>query len=276
MRIAISNLAWDPDEDSQIADILREHSVGAIDVAPGKYFANPKLASDLEIKKVRDWWSERNVEITGMQALLFGTTGLNLFGSNESRQQMLDHLSAICRIGAGLHASRLVFGSPKNRDRGTLSDSEVLSIATEFFAKLGDIAALNGVTICLEPNPTLYGANFMTTSIETARMVQSVAHGSIKMQLDLGSMTINQEDPSRIADIAPMVGHIHVSEPNLMPIGDHNESPHLAYSKMIRSSLFQHVVTIEMLSTKNEPHIKSVSRAIKATNQYYGDLHEQL
>jgi hypothetical protein len=52
-----------------------------------------------------------------MQALLFGTTGLNVFGDNKSQEAMLEHLRAVCRIGAGLGATKLVFGSPKNRDR---------------------------------------------------------------------------------------------------------------------------------------------------------------
>ena len=68
-----------------------------------------------------------------MQSLLFGTSGLNLFGTSEVQQAMLRHLTAICRIGAGLGATRLVFGSPKNRDRTGLTDKAALEIAVPFF-----------------------------------------------------------------------------------------------------------------------------------------------
>ena len=110
MRIAISNIAWDTSDDDAIAQLLQTFGINAIDVAPGKYFPDPLNASDDDILRVRDWWSARGIEITGMQALLFGTSGLNVFGSPESRKAMLHHLKAVCRIGTGLGATRLVFG----------------------------------------------------------------------------------------------------------------------------------------------------------------------
>ncbi|WP_244217816.1 sugar phosphate isomerase/epimerase family protein [Paraburkholderia caledonica] len=117
MRIAISNIAWEVADDQHVADILKQHHVDAVDVAPGKYFPDPKSADTLDIARVRKWWADRGIEITGMQSLLFGTSGLNLFGTAESQEAMLDHLRAVCRIGGELGARRLVFGSPRNRDR---------------------------------------------------------------------------------------------------------------------------------------------------------------
>jgi len=84
MRLAISNIAWDITEDEAVAALLQRHQVDAIDIAPGKYFPQPGKATAAEIGAVKSWWAERGIEITGMQALLFGTTGLNVFGSPES------------------------------------------------------------------------------------------------------------------------------------------------------------------------------------------------
>src|SRR5690606_27519313 len=123
VRIAISNIAWDIKEDLAVAQLLAEFGIDAIDVAPGKYFPDPAAAKDREIARVRRWWADQGIEITGMQALLFGTTGLNVFGEKDCQQALLDHLRAVCRIGSGLGANRLVFGSPKNRDRSGLSDA---------------------------------------------------------------------------------------------------------------------------------------------------------
>ncbi|WP_357432391.1 hypothetical protein, partial [Micromonospora sp. NPDC049679] len=83
MRLAVSNIAWDVSEDEKIAALLCRNSINAIDIAPGKYFPIPVAALDEDIARVKEWWAERGIEITGMQALLFGTTGLNLFGSVE-------------------------------------------------------------------------------------------------------------------------------------------------------------------------------------------------
>ncbi|MEO8408655.1 MAG: TIM barrel protein [Oxalobacteraceae bacterium] len=150
MRLAISNIAWDVSEDELIGQLLQRYGIDAIDVAPGKYFPDPANASDKDIARVRAWWAERGIEITGMQALLFGTTGLNVFGPVEVQDAMLKHLAAVCRIGAGLGAPRVVFGSPKNRDRSGLSDQEAMDVAVPFFRLLGNIAESYGVLICLQ------------------------------------------------------------------------------------------------------------------------------
>ncbi|MFM0324037.1 sugar phosphate isomerase/epimerase family protein [Caballeronia glebae] len=271
MRIAISNIAWDVSEDQTMSALLTRHGVDAIDIAPSKYFPKPAAATAEDMARVKGWWAERGIEITGMQSLLFGTTGLNLFGSLASQEAMLAQLEAVCRIGEGIGATRLVFGSPKNRDRSEFSDDEALKIAVPFFRRLGDIASRHGVFVCLEPNPPCYGANFMTTSEETLRVVEQVAHPAIRMQLDAGAMTINAEDAAAtLLACAPFIGHIHASEPGLVPIGD-GPCDHAAIARNVRQQLPGHVVTIEMVATTDEPHHVSIERALRKTLSFYGD-----
>lgn len=262
MRISISNIAWDASEDDAVAGLLATHGVDAIDIAPGKYFPDPEQATPAQIAAVREGWLARGIDIVGMQALLFGTTGLNVFGPAPVQDALLRRLAAVCRVGAGLGATRLVFGSPKNRDRSGLDDGHALQMAVDFFRRLGDAAAEQGVRICLEPNPPRYGANFMTTSAETAAVVAAVAHPAIRMQLDTGAMTINGEDAaSTVAAYAPLVGHVHASEPDLVPLGD-GASPHDAVHAALLRHLPDHVVCIEMVATAGEPHLASIGRAV--------------
>jgi len=269
MRLVISNIAWDTSEDQDVAMLFGHFGVDAIDVAPGKYFPVPSSATEEDIARVKTWWAERGIEITGMQALLFGTTGLNVFGPPASQDAMLQHLSAVCRIGAGLGATRLVFGSPRNRDRTGFNDQQSMDMAVDFFRRLGDIAQSYGVLICLEPNPTCYGANFMTTSAETALVVERVAHQSIRMQLDTGAMSINGEDPVAVLQsCASLIGHVHVSEPDMLPIGD-GKTDHCKMVAALEQYLPNHLVCIEMLATKNEPHQISIERALSVVIRHY-------
>lgn len=269
MRLAISNIAWDVAEDESIAQLLHRYGIDAVDVAPGKYFPDPAHTSDDDIKRVRAWWAQRGIELTGMQALLFGTSGLNVFGFKDVQEAMLAHLAAVCRIGAGLGAVRVVFGSPKNRDRSGLTDQEAMAVAVPFFQRLGDIAAANGVFICLEPNPPCYGANFMTTSAETAQVVERVAHPTIRMQLDTGALTINGEDAAGVLGrYAHLIGHVHASEPDLLPLGDGATDHAKAYAALAQHLPGQ-LVSIEMVATKDEPHIVSIERALKVAIRDY-------
>jgi sugar phosphate isomerase/epimerase len=272
MRIAISNIAWEVADDQLVADILQQHRVDAIDVAPGKYFPDPKTAEAADIARVRAWWSDRGIAITGMQSLLFGTTGLNLFGTAESQQAMLEHLRAVCRIGSGLGAQRLVFGSPRNRDRTGLADDAAHDIAVTFFRRLGDIAAGQGVFVCLEPNPTCYGANFMTNSRDTATVVEAVAHPAIRMQLDTGAVTINAEDARDVVTrYAHLIGHVHASEPNLVTLGEGGTN-HRAVAEVLAELLPEQVVSIEMLAPKSGSAVDAVRRAVgEAVRCYRAD-----
>lgn len=269
MRLAISNIAWNRGDDNPVSQLLQRLQIDAIDVAPGKYFPNPATATEAQINQVRRWWHARGIEITGMQSLLFGTTGLNLFAGAESQNAMLRHLNAVCRVGAGLGARRLVFGSPKNRDRLGLDDAQALEVAMGFFRQLGDIAHDLGVVVCLEPNPACYGANFMLTSAETAQVVRQVAHRSIRMQLDTGALTINGEDPARVLqECAELIGHVHASEPDLVPLGD-GATDHPRVRAALSDHLPDHVVTIEMLTKPPEPPLQAIERALLAATRHY-------
>jgi len=262
VRLAISNIAWDAQEDRAVANLLSKFGVDAIDVAPGKYFPQPANAKEDDIANVRRWWADHGIEIAGMQALLFGTSGLNVFGDSKSQEAMLAHLQAVCRIGAGLGATRLVFGSPKNRDRSGLSDAQTLDLAVTFFRKLGGVAQEHGVLVCLEPNPTRYGANFMTTSEETAHVVAAVDHCAIRMQFDTGALTINGESPDVVLKHnVGLIGHVHASEPDLLPLGDGGTDHHFM-QKALQQYLPDHVVSIEMVATMEEPHLLSIERAL--------------
>lgn len=269
MRIAISNLAWDISDDNHVAALLKNHGIDAIDVAPGKYFPDLAAASPAEMGRVREWWGERGIAITGMQALLFGTRGLNVFGDETSQAAMLTHLDAVCRVGAGLGATRLVFGSPRNRDRSGLSDAQALSTAVVFFRRLGAIAERHGVLFCLEPNPPCYGANFMTDSAGTACIVTATAHPAIRLQLDTGAITINGEDPGQVVEnYGPLVGHVHASEPDLIVLGD-GTTDHGRVAAALRTHLPDLIVSIEMLPPKNEAGLPAIERALLVALRHY-------
>lgn len=268
MRLAISNIAWSIDEEDRIAAILSEAGVAAVDVAPGKYFPDPERATSGEIEAVRRLWRGRGFEIIGLQALLFGARGLNLFNDDEG--MMLRRLAAVCRIGAGLGARALTFGSPKNRDRSGVADGEVEPRAVAFFRAVGDAAQAAGVLFCLEPNPAVYGCNFMVTTREAADVVRSVDHPAVKLQLDVGAMALNGEPVEQtIREVADVIGHIHASEPKLATLGDAG-APHAEAARAIAAARPDLAVTIEMAASEAEPHGEAVKRAVALATSTYG------
>lgn len=267
MRISISNIAWEPDQDEAVAAVLRGAGIQAVDLAPGKYLPDILGASDEAIAEVRQRWADRGFRIEGMQSLLFGSTGLNLFGDDGT---MLDRLAAVCRIGEGLGARALTFGSPRQRDRGDRSFEQARDEAVDFFRRIGDIAADRGVLFCLEPNPAVYGCNFMTTAAETAEVVEATDHPAVRMQLDVGALALNGEDaPSTIAHYAALIGHVHASEPQLVPLGRAG-SDHRGAASALAETRPELTVTIEMLSPKDENAPAVVAEAVDVAVSAYG------
>lgn len=268
MRLSASNIAWDVAEDAAIADILRGAGIDQVDLAASKYFASVEDVSAADIAAVRSWWADRGFSVAGMQSLLFGTQGLNLF--DNSREAMLDHLTHVCRIGGGLGARALTFGSPRQRDRTGLSDAEAEAIAVAFFRRLGDRAADAGTSICLEPNPASYGCNFMTTTDEAAAIVAAVDHAAIGLQLDIGAIAINAEPvEATIARHALLIGHVHASEPQLITLGD-GGAPHAEAAAALRAHRPDLTVTIEMVASASAPHVGEMARAAALAAQIYG------
>lgn len=264
MALSISNIAWNPNLDRSVAELLCKHDVHCIDIAPGKYFNNLMEADTQEILSVKRFWNMRGISIIGMQSLFYGTKGFNIFG--ESYIVMLSYLDIICKTASILGARFLTFGSPKNRDRSGLSDSETLDKALSFFYMAGKIAQNHSVVLCLEPNPKEYGANFLTTTKETYNFVKMLNHPCIKLQLDVGALILNDEKNTVIDICSDMIGHVHISEPQLKPIGT-NQDEHLVFSPVIKK--FKSNKTIEMLTADTKDPLKDIEKSLVFVKELY-------
>lgn len=264
MALSISNIAWNPNLDRSVAELLCKHDVHCIDIAPGKYFNNLMEADTQEILSVKRFWNMRGISIIGMQSLFYGTKGFNIFG--ESYIVMLSYLDIICKTASILGARFLTFGSPKNRDRSGLSDSETLDKALSFFYMAGKIAQNHSVVLCLEPNPKEYGANFLTTTKETYNFVKMLNHPCIKLQLDVGALILNDEKNTVIDICSDMIGHVHISEPQLKPIGT-NQDEHLVFSPVIKK--IKSNKTIEMLTADTKDPLKDIEKSLVFVKELY-------
>ena len=223
---AASNIAWQPAQDEAAAEILVQHGFTGVEVAPSMLFADPTNASDADLRQQRDRWLGRGLTIVALQSLLYGHPQLRLFADPASRAAMLDHLTRITRVAAGLGAGAMVFGSPGNRQRGDLAPDEAATIATDFFGQLGDIAANHGTTMCLEANAPDYGCDFVCRTREAIELVQAVDSPGFRVQIDTSTMALNGEDYGPTIQAAvPFAAHFHVSEPHLEAVSETGPVP---------------------------------------------------
>ncbi len=250
MRLAISNIAWPAGGDAAVAPLLHVHGVEGVELALTKIWPEPLAASAAEIRAYRDSWEKQGVRIAALQALLFGKPHLTLFGDEGVRRQTLDYLAAIIERASWLGAHALVFGSPKNRQCGERSPREAWAIAVPFFRELGRIAYRHGVCFCIEPNPSAYGCDFVTTVAEGVELVDAVAEEGFALHLDTGGMTLAGDAPrASIAAAAERCRHFHVSEPFLAEIGSETVR-HDKFAEALRTRNYRGWVSIEMAETK--------------------------
>lgn len=267
LRLAASNIAWEPAEDDAVAAILRARGFTGVEIAPTKRWPAPLDATKQEIAAYRAEWEQRGLKIVAMQALLFGRPDLQLFGSNTIRRALAEYLDAIIELGHGLGATALVFGSPKNRHRGELPLDEALEIATGFFADLGARAAARDIVICIEPNPPEYGCDFITTTHEAVELCRRIDSPGVRVNGDVAAMSMAGEDVARmVQDSWRWFAHVHASEPSLAAVSD--TQLQAAAGEALRASGYEGWVSIEMRGATGSS-VEAVSRATDAVARLY-------
>lgn len=265
-RLAVSNIAWEPSEDEAVVEVLRRERVTGVEIAPTKWRERPFDASGADVAAYRRSWEDSGLRVVSLQALLFGRPDLQLFASSESRMQLRDYLKRVIDFAASMGAHALVFGSPKNRVRGSLSMTDATAIATEFLRDIGAHCVDRDAALCIEANPAEYGCDFVTTTSEAIALCQAVNHPGIRVNVDLGGLTMSHEDAATaIGSAREVIGHYHASEPSLAEIGA--ASPHVDAGRALRKIGYGKWISIEMRAAGD--NIAAVTRAIAQTKAAY-------
>ncbi len=269
MTLAISNIAWQTDEQEAVQRRCDHWGVKALEMAPTKLWADPYDQPQATVIEARKKMEGQGLAVVALQALLYGRPDLQLFGTGPSRQDLLAYLIKAIRFSTWLGARVLVLGSPKNRLKGELSPEAVETIGHDFFSHLGAAAQEHGVMVCLEANPRAYGADYICTTAEAVRLVRAVASEGLKVNLDLGTMTINQERYNQIKLWMPVVGHVHVSEPYLEPVPQPG-TDHKGFAAALKQAGFQGVCSLEMKAAATGSNLTTVDKALSTLRGIYG------
>jgi sugar phosphate isomerase/epimerase len=267
-RLAVSSIAWEPDDDEAVAVLLKNAGFGGIELAPTTRWAAPLDATPTDVTAFRNWWESRGFKIVAMQSLLYGRDDLQLFGTEPQRQALLDYLGGIAALAASLGVPVLVFGSPKNRQRGELPIEEALDVAVEFFRRLGTMADTAGVRFAIEPNPPEYQCDFITTTAEAVSLVERVNRRGIGVQCDMGAITMVGDAPGpAIRNAGRHIAHFHASEPELAETGT-GRSDHPAAARALAEIEYQGWISIEMKKAAGS-RIESITRAVRLVRAVY-------
>ncbi|MEA3249118.1 MAG: sugar phosphate isomerase/epimerase family protein [Patescibacteria group bacterium] len=250
MRIAFSNLAWEPGADDDVLTFLASAGLTGLEIAPAKVFDDVGKTTEAQAAEYRKTVQDKGLSIVAFQAYLFGRPELRLF-DDSTRQGFIDFTKRTIDLMVWCGGDRIVYGAPKSRDRLGREFGECREIALRAFSELGAYAANRDVAFCLEPNPPIYGCNFASCASEAAKLVRQVDSPGFRLHLDTACMTLAGDDVARsIRDNADILAHFHASEPQL---GDFSapEMDHTAAAGALRESGYAGWVSIEMKPTEN-------------------------
>ena len=269
MKLAISNIAWSVEREPEVAALLQRLGVAAVEVAPSKVAADPLAATRADLLAYRRFWERHGIQIVAMQSLLFGVPGMALFQDQASRDRMQQYLQKLIEFGSILGAETLVFGSPRNRQRGDMPLEQAIQIATPFFRELGRTANDLGIWFCLEPNPVQTGCDFLTRSDEALEFVRAVDQPGFGLHLDTGGIWQSQDPLSVCTAAGSCWRHLHLSEPDLVPFGTGGVD-HAPIAAAVRASGYDRWMSLEMKTIPEDCCLSVIEQAVALARQLYG------
>jgi sugar phosphate isomerase/epimerase len=243
-RLAVSNIAWPAEEDDAALDLVAGLGFSGVEIAPAKVFGSLDAATGQAAAAYRKTVEARGLRIAAMQGLLFGLPGVHLFADDAQRTAMAQRLIQIAVLAGHLGGVACVFGAPKLRDPGDMDPGRAMDIATRFFRALAPAFSDNNSVLAFEANPAAYGCRFITHTSEALALVDRVAAPGFRLQFDTGTAFINGEDFDEMRTASSRAAHLHISEPDLAPIG--SALDHRAFAAALKTSSYKGRISLEM------------------------------
>lgn len=270
MNLVVSNIAWASEEEAEVAKLLQSMGVQHIEIAPTKQWDDPTKASRVEAEDYVAWWAGYGIEVVAFQSILFSRPELKLFEDPDNRQEALEYMQKFINLAGTMKAKKIVFGSPKNRQRGMMSYGNALAIATEFFINIAKTAEENNVEFCIEPNAPQYNCDFITTAKEGRELVQAVNHPGFGLHLDTACMALVGDDLEiSIRESKEVLRHFHISSPMLEQVEQRADVDHRAAARALKDVNYNGFVSIEMRPGEPGSAIKRVKKAVEFAQAVY-------
>ena len=115
--------------------------------------------------------------------------------------------------------------------------------------------------IAIEPNPPIYGTNFINTTEEAFALCRALNHPGLNVNLDTGTLLHDGDAPSLLTGNIALVNHVHLSEPYLAPL--ERRAFHRELRDVLRSLHFGNYVSIEMRTQADPASVKSIALYVK-------------
>jgi sugar phosphate isomerase/epimerase len=253
--ISVSNIGFRGLELPQFGPLLQSNEIAGIEITISESFGSLERAESESNAFLCDLKSY-GLRVSGIQSLLHNMNHLQLFRIQDW-DELRPYLLRLIRFAASVETSILVFGSPRNRLKGTLTKQEANSLFEEFIVQLIPELMSHEVRIAIEPNAREYGADYLTNYAEVIDFCNQVNSPFVVPQIDTGCLELEGVNLLECLSLK-VPSHVHLSAPGLGDIDSRKAMP--AFLEGLVGCSYKEWVTIEMLGNG----IDGLNRIIRA------------
>jgi len=260
MKLIISNLSWNSDENYKIINIIKKLDIKNIEISANKIFNNNYTLKN--IKKNQHFWRKEKIKFYSMQSILFNTKNAYLFGNITQQKIFYNEIKKKIYLCKKIGVKVIVFGSPYNKKIFSERNLDSLNkIAYNTFKKISKICKKYKIYFCIEANPKIYNCEYLNYTKDAIRLVKRINSKFFKLNLDLGTIIENNETSKNIIeDHIKLIGHVQISVPYLKDIMPHKKTV-VNFIKELKRNNYQKYISIERLPVYD--NINNLEKTIK-------------
>jgi len=239
MRLSVSNLAWDFNDENFVLPLFVKNNITSIEGVLSKIGKWEDLTEET-LKCYLEKLHLIGIDIPSIQSIFYGVK-INGIGDTDIFYKHVEKLISICKI---LGTKIMVFGSPSMR-RGV--SSEKLS---EIFKHVDTLLQDTNIILIIEPNSKIYGGEFFYDLDEIVNFIIENKLKNIKTMVDTHNLILEGFDPSvEYVKHINFISHIHISEVNLFSI--EKSETHVKFYETLKINEYEGLITYETNKPSN-------------------------
>ena len=265
MKLLISNLAWNFDENEKILGLLKKNKIKNLEFAPSLLLQNNLKNKNLI--DTRKFWHKKKIKLYSMQSILYGVNNCFIFGDKKQRFNFIKEIFKKIDLAKKLGVKVIVFGSPFNKKRFKKKKFILDKIFISTFKKIALYANNKKIYFCLEANPKIYKSEYLNYTNEALKVVKIINNKYLMINLDLGTIIQNKERiDNLINQNIKYIKHVQISVPYLLNVLKHKKKIN-ELIKLLKFNKYKNNISIEMTRPK-----KNTYQTIQKTITYIKNL----
>jgi sugar phosphate isomerase/epimerase len=285
-NLCVSNICIKNLSQLQFACILKLYDIKNIQIAPTTLIDNWSNLNKLDLSI----YTDQNIKPYSFQSIAYGLNDLNIF--TDTSNDLLIHIKNIIDIAFKNNIHVLVFGCPRNRYiideilhpfetpystgvsyEQALQNSDQLindNKFIDFFKILGEYCFDKNIIICIENNSKEYNCNYLNNITEVGNIVNKINHPNIKMMVDLGNATMENDNFENMYNYKDIIYNIDIAEPFMKSFTIPGES-NINFIKILNNINYNKKINLEMILDKNN-ELESLIYSLNNFIQLYSNI----